>query len=77
MPQPLGQFQTTTTTFDEVTKMVTDLNKLSEMPTKPHILERLMKASWVDLESTLLKFSRTPHRTRRHGGTPTRCSRRP
>ncbi|SET99122.1 toll/interleukin-1 receptor domain-containing protein [Geodermatophilus poikilotrophus] len=53
VPQPLAQFQATSRTREDVTKMITDLNKLTETPMKDYILAKQIEAWWLQLDRQL------------------------
>jgi len=56
VPQPLAQFQATSRTREDVTKMITDLNKLTETPMKDHILAKQIQAWWPELDEKLTEI---------------------
>ncbi len=50
---PLNLFQVTTTTKEEVHKLLQSLNKQCEKPVVDRILERTFEANWADLASAI------------------------
>jgi hypothetical protein len=58
VPQPLAQFQATSRTREDVTKMIADLNKLTATPVKDHILAKQIQAWWPQLDHQLTEIER-------------------
>jgi len=56
VPQPLAQFQPTSRTREDITKMITDLNRLAGSSMRDHILAKQIQAWWPQLDEKLAEI---------------------